>query len=101
MTWHVRATNPGTLDRYAHAIGAFFAWSGRRDDDNPGRLLTRPEVGEPDARAFTDDELTAIRDAADAIDAGSHGQHRPPFSMRLHVELGLGTCGRQAELFAL
>lgn len=92
---------PGTLERYAHAIGAFFAWAGRRDDDNPGRLVTRPDVGEPDARAFTDDELTAIRDAADAIDAGSHGEHRPPFSMRLLVELGLGTGGRQAELFAL
>jgi integrase len=92
---------PGTLERYAHAMGAFFAWLGRRDDDNPARLLVLPEPDEPDARAFTDDELASIREAADAIDGRGAGQHRPPFSMRLAVELGLATGGRQAELFAL
>jgi integrase len=92
---------PGTLERYAHAMGAFFAWLGRRDDDNPARLLTLPDPEDTEARTFSDDELVAIRKAADAIDSRGPCQHRPPFSMRLAVEIGLGTGGRQAELFAL
>lgn len=93
----------GTIQRYAHSMGAFFAWAGRRDEDNPARQLVLPEEAEPEARPFTEDELESIRAAADAIDRrpANEYKYRPTFSLRLALELGLATGARQAELFAL
>lgn len=93
-----------TLQTYCIAVGHFFTWLGRADDDNPARSVALPTIAETDVRAFTDDELETLRAAADDFDAGRvrvQGGRHTPFPMRRAVELGLATGGRQAELFAL
>jgi site-specific recombinase XerD len=95
---------PSTIQRMLHTFGAFFAWAGVADHQNPARQVTIPEVVTDDPRPFTDDELALLRDKADWMDGQARewaGQRTRPLPIRRSLELGLGTGGRQAELLAL
>jgi len=120
---------PSTVLRYKHSGGAFFDWLSGGTGENPARAVVVPELPDADARCFSDEELVALREAADRMDAtraggvicvglgravrpdgqggftaarvGLHAVVRPPFSLRLALELGVGTGGREAELAAL
>lgn len=95
---------PSTLERMAHSFGAFFAWAGVADSENPARKVILPDIIRDDVRPFTDDELAQLRDKADWMDAKARewtGQVTRPLPIRRSLELGLGTGGRQAELLAL
>ena len=93
-----------TLQRYLHTFGALFHWRGLSDVENPAHAVALPQIIPTDARAFSDAELVRLRKAADAIDREgwpTKGAKVKPCSMRLAIELALGTGCRQAELFAL
>jgi site-specific recombinase XerD len=95
---------PSTLQRMLHSLGAFFAWSGVSDTENPARKVTLPAIVNDDVRPFTDAELDVLRDKADWMDRQARewtGQRTRPLPIRRALELGLGTGGRQAELLAL
>jgi integrase len=86
-----------TLGTYRRALGRFCTWLGQTDDQNAARVVGLPDVRDPDAEPWDDDQLQAIREAADALDkAGAHA-----FPLRRAVELGI--CGglRQMELFGI
>lgn len=88
-----------SIGRIIMSWGAFFGWLGQ--NHNPARGLALPDPGESDVRSWTDDELEALRTAADGLDRRpvNWRENRAPY--RLALELGLGTGGRQAELAAL
>jgi integrase len=95
---------PSTLTRYLNTFGALFRWRGFTDDENPAHHVNVPDIIDSDVRAFTDEELETLRDAANEIDRvgwKTKGARLKPCSIRLAIELGLATGGRQAELFAL
>lgn len=91
-----------TVERMVSVWSAFFAWLGRARDDNPAHGLVLPDPGETDVRAFTDDELVAVREAADRLEhAPVDRRENRCTSIRVAIELALGTGGRQKELMAL
>ena len=95
---------PSTLRRMLNSFGAFFAWAGVSDAENPARKVELPQIVHDDIRAFSDDELAVLRDKADWMDGQARtwmAQVGTPVPIRLALELGLGTGARQAELFAL
>lgn len=95
---------PSTLRRMLNSFGAFFAWSGVSETENPARKVALPLIVHDDIRPFSDDELALLRDKADWMDAQARTWERrggTPLQIRLALELGLGTGARQAELFAL
>ena len=79
---------PMTLERYRLSMVAFFAWTG---GPNPAEGVQLPEQDGRDARAWNDDEITALRKAADTLSVDH----------RTYLELGLSTGGRYCELLAL
>jgi site-specific recombinase XerC len=113
---------PSTLATLKKTWRAFFAWVAAKEkhEHNPVVGITTPEPMGDDADVYTFDEAGrgALRDAADRIDregwpAAVVAAFRatratregvalaPTFSMRRALELGLGTGGRQGELFGL
>lgn len=91
-----------TIRSYLAAARTFFRW--RTDGaHDPTRGVQLPDPGERDVEPWTDDELTALREAADALDVEEHatGPARVLRSYRLLLELALGTGCRLAELAAL
>lgn len=92
------AYSPATLDSYRRALARFCKEELKhRDDQNAARAVKLPELQEPDAEPWDDDQVGRVREAADELDqTGAH-----PIPLRHAVELGL--CGglRQMEMFAV
>lgn len=86
----------GTLYTTRDFVSALFGWGGV--DPNPARKVELPPRHQPeDPFAWTDDDLDVLRRVADELD---RERGRPP-SMRLLMELGVGTGCRAGELMAL
>lgn len=79
---------PSTLERYRLSLSAFFDWLGSY---NPAREIALATSDERDAKAWDDDELADLREAADKVSP----EHRR------YLELGIATGGRYSELLAL
>lgn len=80
-------------------LAPFFEWAGAKLDLDE---LSLPAVIKEEARAWSDDELGTIREAADWIDRTAHRRAEwgwPP--VRKTVETFLGTGARQQEGFVL
>jgi integrase len=83
---------PSTVHTRLAQLSAFFAWTGGA---NPCRGVALPAVVSPeDPYAWTDEDIQALRDAADELEGA-----RVP--MRLLLELALATGARRGELLAL
>jgi integrase len=82
-----------TLHTEKNFMSAFFKWAG---GDNPARSVVLPRVVEKDIHAWSDEEMKALRKAADKVDR----QLEHP-KARLALELAVATGARQQELFAL
>lgn len=87
---------PSTLNTEKYILSAFFKWAGV--EPNPVRGVELPDVARDEVVAWIDDEIEALRRAADLVDRARHPE--PP-SARLALELALATGARQQELFAL
>lgn len=95
---------PSTLERMCNSFGAFFAWAGAPDHENPARKVVLPAVIMDDVRPFTDDEMALLREKADWMDKRARlwtNQVTTPLPIRRSIELGFSTGGRCAELLAL
>ena len=96
---------PSTLKRMCDSFGAFFAWAGVKDHENPARRVLLPQIIDTDVRAFTDDEMELLRDKAAWMDRRARfdwaNQRTRPLPILRSIELGFATGGRCAELLAL
>jgi hypothetical protein len=59
---------PSTLVRYLCTFGALFRFAGRSDSENPAHHVVVPAIIEHDARAFSEEELAQLREAANPIE---------------------------------
>jgi site-specific recombinase XerC len=90
-----------SVTRWLSAWSVFFGWCGF-GPHNPARGIVLPDPVVSDARAWDDDEIAELRRVADVLDQSpiAYRENRI-VSMRVALELGLNTGGRQAELVAL
>lgn len=86
-----------TLETLRNGLSTFCEYLGH-GALNAARAVELPDPGEPDPRAWSDDELEELRKAADKVDFVRRG--RAP-SARFALETGVGMGPRQQELFAL
>lgn len=90
---------PSTLRAVSGQIARFFEWVGLEGPANPAGYLKLPAVHYDEARAWDDDEIGELRDAADYVDR--HPWKGQPECARLVVELLLATGVRQQESRAI